>query len=65
MNMLRPDSEAPEARRKALVAEQAKLEAELGRLTEAVVERGDVSTLVKAIKMRPSKRLARAPRAGA
>jgi hypothetical protein len=44
---LRPNSDSADARRQALQAEQAKLETELGRLTEAVVEGGEDTTLVK------------------
>jgi len=56
MALLRPDSAAAEAKRQGLLAEQAKVDGELGRLTEAVIEGGDVATFVKAIKTREQRK---------
>ena len=53
---LLPTSERAEQRRETLVAEQSRLEAELGRLTEAIVAGGDAATLVAAIRTREKRK---------
>ena len=53
---LLPTSERAEQRRESLVAEHSRLEAELGRLTEAIVAGGDAATLVAAIRTREKRR---------